>query len=359
MGQMQSKKKLMFNHVRSGNVEGIRALCLEGADLEWMDKEGNTPLILACKKSELYDVAQTLIQLGANVNAHPPAPRDATPLYHAARRGLEKTVKLLLSNGANYDCQTALQQARYYKFTNVVRVIESHICVFSGWMREFYGPSLLGVLAPQLLSKRVWVVIIPTSSIYPKPYKFELVVYASLKDAQPRVVMALRNQNLEEPQEMHPNTSVTIVDNDNTKKKSLKLAPSIEEGRQQLKWFCDACKGIPQPVRPPVVVQTVLPSAPPLADDYREAVEEEIQMHYPLSGSTTPSSASVGGENTEDRGSSAGQCLICMDAPSDGICVPCGHVAGCMSCLTQIKSHASECPICRANIHQVIKVYRV
>ncbi|KAF3489045.1 hypothetical protein F2Q69_00053698 [Brassica cretica] len=210
-----------------------------------------------------------------------------------------------------------------------------------------------------------WVVIIPTSSIYPKPYKFELVVYASLKDAQPRVVMALRNPHLKEPEEMHPNTSVTIVDNDNTKifsslffltEKSLKLAPSIEEGRQQLKWFCDACKGIPQPVRPPVVVQTVLPSAPPLADYDTEAVEEG-PMHYPLSGSTTPS-ASVGGGNTEDGGSS-GQCLICMDAPSDGICVPCGHVAGCMSCLTQIKSHASECPICRANIHQVMKVYRV
>ncbi|KAL0656096.1 hypothetical protein Bca4012_076680 [Brassica carinata] len=338
---MQSKEKLMFNHVRSGNVEGIRALCLEGANLEWMDKEGNTPLILACKKSKLYDVAQTLIELGANVNAHPPAPRDATPLYHAARRGLEKTVKLLLSNGVNYDCQTPLQQARYYKYTKVVRAIED----FDFMQKTIYESSLICR----------WVVIIPTSSIYPKPYKFELVVYASLKDAQPRVVMALRNPHLKEPEEMHPNTSVTIVDNDN-KKKSLKLAPSIEEGRQQLKWFCDACKGIPQPVRPPVVVQTVLPSAPPLADYDTEAVEEG-PMHYPLSGSTTPS-ASVGGGNTEDGGSS-GQCLICMDAPSDGICVPCGHVAGCMSCLTQIKSHASECPICRANIHQVMKVYRV
>ncbi|KAL0899247.1 hypothetical protein Bca101_083208 [Brassica carinata] len=356
MGQMQSKKKLMFNHVRSGNVEGIRALCLEGANLEWMDKEGNTPLSLACKKSKLYDVAQTLIELGANVNAHPLDPRDATPLYHAARRGLEKTVNLLLSNGANYDCQTPLHQARYYKYTKVVRAIENHICMFSGWMREFHGPALLGVFAPQLLSRRVWVVIIPTSSIYPKPYKFELVVYASLKDAQPRVVMALRNPNLEEPEEMHPNTSVTIVDNNNTKKKSLKLAPSVEEGRQQLKWFCDACKGIQKPVRPPVVLQTVLPSAPPLTDYDTEAVEEG-PMHYPLSGSTTPS-ASVGGENTEDGGSS-GQCLVCTDAPSDGICVPCGHVAGCMSCLTEIKSKEWGCPVCRANIHQVIKVYRV
>lgn len=117
-----------------------------------------------------------------------------------------------------------------------------------------------------------------------------------------------------------------------------------------------SCSQNIQPVRPPVVHQTVLPSAPPLTDYDTEAVEGS-PMNYPLNCSTTPS-ASVGGENTEDGGSS-GQCLVCMDAPSDGICVPCGHVAGCMSCLTEIKSKEWGCPVCRASIHQVIKVYRV
>ena len=37
-----------------------------------MDREGKTPLIMACMNSELYDVAETLIELGANVNAYCP-----------------------------------------------------------------------------------------------------------------------------------------------------------------------------------------------------------------------------------------------------------------------------------------------
>ena len=37
-----------------------------------MDREGKTPLIMACMNSELYDVAKTLIELGANVNAYRP-----------------------------------------------------------------------------------------------------------------------------------------------------------------------------------------------------------------------------------------------------------------------------------------------
>jgi ankyrin repeat protein len=37
-----------------------------------MDREGKTPLILACMNSELFDVAKTLIELGSNVNAYRP-----------------------------------------------------------------------------------------------------------------------------------------------------------------------------------------------------------------------------------------------------------------------------------------------
>ncbi|KAI3753211.1 hypothetical protein L2E82_25257 [Cichorium intybus] len=44
----------------------------EGAGLEWMDKEGKTPLILASMNPQLYDVTKTLIELDANVNAYHP-----------------------------------------------------------------------------------------------------------------------------------------------------------------------------------------------------------------------------------------------------------------------------------------------
>ena len=61
---------------------------------------------------------------------------------------LEEIVHLLLSHGAyalvmNDDCQTALDVAKAKGHSRVVRVIESHICLFSSWLRGFYGPGFL------------------------------------------------------------------------------------------------------------------------------------------------------------------------------------------------------------------------
>lgn len=40
--------------------------------LQWIDRDGKTPLIVASMNPQLYDVARTLIELGANVNAYRP-----------------------------------------------------------------------------------------------------------------------------------------------------------------------------------------------------------------------------------------------------------------------------------------------
>ncbi|KAL1212887.1 putative E3 ubiquitin-protein ligase XBAT35 [Cardamine amara subsp. amara] len=429
MGIQQSKGELLYQQVSYGNSEVVRVLHQDGEDLEWTDREGKTPLILACMNAELYDVAKTLIELGSNVNAYRTASHAGTPLHHAAQRGLENTVKLLLSHGANPlvtndDCQTPLEVARVKGFSNVVRAIESHICLFCGWMREFYGPTFLNLFAPKLFSRRVWVVIVPTGSRNSTtPFKLELVVYASLQDAQPRTVMPLWKANLEEPKAKQSDTSVMIFHN--SPKTRLKLAPANEGDSQQLNWFCDACKGIPRPMHLPVFLQTAPPSEDelamalnaslhitmsgttnlnhysagqassstgpsssttpsgkarafgfnshesgsivqepsPLTDD-GIAAAEDVPINYPSIDSTpvdvpTPTClpASADGEKNEDM--SSGTCAICLDAPSEAVCVPCGHVAGCMSCLNEIKSKKWGCPVCRAKIDQVIKLYRV
>ena len=36
-------------------------------------------------------------------------------------------------------------------------VMQNHLCLFSGWLREFHGPGFLEVVAPQLVSRKVWV----------------------------------------------------------------------------------------------------------------------------------------------------------------------------------------------------------
>ncbi|XP_039040257.1 putative E3 ubiquitin-protein ligase XBAT34 isoform X1 [Hibiscus syriacus] len=477
MGQQQSKDELLYNQVNYGNVEGIKSLFNEGAGLEWIDKEGKTPLILACLNPSLFDVAQILIELGANINAYRPGRHGGTPLHHAAKRGLLNTVKLLLSHGANPlamndDCQTPLDVARAKGNINVVRAIEEHICLFSGWMREFYGPGFIEIFVPQLVSRKVWVVVLPTGPRnHTTPLKLGLAIYSILQDAQPRTVIPLWKANLEEPKPNQPDPSATIVDN--SSKTRIKLAPGKENDMLQLQWFCDACKGIPQ-VRIPAFLHNSHPpaapaTAPPDAEDLELAMAINASIQSTIAETTAvdlhsgnqasasagwdstasssnhsgsvaptafpPSKASIskwdlieGGcgsnstegteihnneisavnttmqpsdsipsappapamdeivedgsiqypsidstpiylssSNSENLHPSAGQtkqdeapsCPICLDAPSEAACVPCGHVAGCMPCLNEIKAKKWGCPVCRAEIQQVIKLYRV
>ena len=107
MGLQQSKEELLYQQVNYGNADGIRTLRAQGAGLEvsrqpsqddkllrphitaptprltaaadvcvlglqWIDKEGKTPLMVACTRPDLLNVAKVLIELGANVNAYRP-----------------------------------------------------------------------------------------------------------------------------------------------------------------------------------------------------------------------------------------------------------------------------------------------
>ncbi|KAJ6983936.1 hypothetical protein NC653_022223 [Populus alba x Populus x berolinensis] len=82
-----------------------------------------------------------------------------TPLHHAEKRGLEQTVKLLLTSGGFSEkwmiVKLAHDVARIKGNINIVRTIESHICYFSAWLREFYGPGFLRAFAPQDLSRKM------------------------------------------------------------------------------------------------------------------------------------------------------------------------------------------------------------
>ena len=62
------------------------------------------------------------------------------------------------------------------------------------------------------------------------------------------------------------------------------------------------------------------------------------------------------GEGTSGSSSS---CVICCDAPVEAACVPCGHFAGCMACLTEVKMKAFGCPVCRAQIDRIMRIYAV
>jgi hypothetical protein len=113
------------------------------------------------------------------------------------------------------------------------------------------------------------------------------------------------------------------------------------------------------------------PSAPPLPADYAalENSDNVGAIHYPPVD-TSPAQVDLGAvapsnekaaaaAATASSQDGANQCVVCWDAPAQGVCIPCGHLAGCMSCLSEIKAKNWGCPVCRAPIEQVIRVYAV
>ncbi|KAA8547033.1 hypothetical protein F0562_003462 [Nyssa sinensis] len=61
------RKELQFPSVQNTgtHMKPLKALPLEGAGLEWIDKEGKTSLIAASMTPELFNVANSLIESGA------------------------------------------------------------------------------------------------------------------------------------------------------------------------------------------------------------------------------------------------------------------------------------------------------
>ncbi|RDX66357.1 putative E3 ubiquitin-protein ligase XBAT35, partial [Mucuna pruriens] len=85
-------------------------------------------------------------------------------------------------------------------------------------------------------------------------------------------------------------------------------------------------------------------------------------IHYPSIDSspvdmTSPNVEKLPKEEEKNASANNSSCMICLDAPAKGACIPYGHVAGCMSCLNEVKAKKWGCPVCRAKIVQVIKLY--
>jgi len=51
------------------------------------------------------------------------------------------------------------------------------------------------------------------------------------------------------------------------------------------------------------------------------------------------------------------ECVVCMESEKSHILVPCGHQCVCEVCAVNLVSTKQACPVCRAPVLQVIKVY--
>ena len=74
--------------------------------------------------------------------------------------------------------------------------------------------------------------------------------------------------------------------------------------------------------------------------------------------STTSSSPAAQSDASAAPAPSGDCCEVCLMEPRDGVAlVPCGHARFCSRCVDRIFAMASGCPICRADIQMVMRVY--
>lgn len=94
---------------------------------------------------------------------------------------------------------------------------------------------------------------------------------------------------------------------------------------------------------PPETAASLEPSAPPLPSSM-----------YPAIYSSDDQGSSSSGPSDEEK-----VCAVCFTNPKNSVCVPCGHMACCIECLEEIRKNNNECPVCRAQIREVVKVFQV
>ena len=51
-------------------------------------------------------------------------------------------------------------------------------------------------------------------------------------------------------------------------------------------------------------------------------------------------------------------CSVCFDSPADAVLYRCGHQCACLQCAYYMRHEQLGCPLCRAPIEDVVRVYK-
>jgi len=110
---------------QEGRTKTVKALLADGAAVNTMDQEGNTPLMWAARNGH-SEIVKMLLAKGADVDTEDS--RGATPLMAASGHGHTEVVKALLDNGADVNAVdragiTALVVASGYGFAEIVKLL--------------------------------------------------------------------------------------------------------------------------------------------------------------------------------------------------------------------------------------------
>ncbi|CAI5474994.1 unnamed protein product [Closterium sp. Yama58-4] len=229
---------------------------LPSSSLHWLcvDSKGRTPLILASSRAEGFEAAKLLLQLGALVRAYSKGPGGGTAIHYAARKQLDATVKLLLDHGAdalfpNDEGKTALDLARERNATAVVRLIESRVALFEGYVRQqtLSAPSLVKAFIPQWVYRRIWVAVLPGPTMSDGRQTFRLALYPSMAFGAPYFDIALHVCRIHMTKLDSANPVLVIEDPVHAEKGKWKFVSDKDSPDPfQIFRLHDACRGTPR-----------------------------------------------------------------------------------------------------------------
>ena len=119
----------LLDAARAGNLEAAKQHLVAGADVNFRNQQGFTPLHVAAQKGH-NKVAELLIAKGANVNTSGRL-IGTTPLDSAALLGHKEMVELLIDSGADINPQiitgeTPLQRAEQRGHSAIAEILRKH-----------------------------------------------------------------------------------------------------------------------------------------------------------------------------------------------------------------------------------------
>ena len=129
MSQQQSKSDQLLWKVNEGDISAVQQLLSEGADVNYINNQGECAMFLAALKGDT-DMTAVLIKNGAQIDLQDDI--GWSPLKKASHSGRVEVTKLLLENGAKVDLQTnagvstALYLACQQGHTEVAKLLLEH-----------------------------------------------------------------------------------------------------------------------------------------------------------------------------------------------------------------------------------------
>lgn len=386
---MFGPRRRIYHAASLADVDKLRvALATEQTDeaMAFHPVTGLTPLLAAVLSPNVAGIPATvrlLVQHGASVDTADRSARRDSPLHHAAARNDMASVEQLLKLGANPSAtnlrgHTPLDVAWAKRAMAAARVLTRRLQVHSGWLDVSDD-----LLEPRW--QRRWAVAVACGS---HARSLELCLFANAEQVAPPaevlrvstssqsislvveherrafVVSSVRRHRVRDGKPPRRHRFFGTIDDtngDGVGLAALIFAPIVtaEEDAKavEAKWLLAI--GVRQPK--PSAVRPV--EAPPSQSTHEtsdaantgsnvsttDRKEKETVQHKEKG---EPSRKEAGDWRDKD-------CTVCMDAPRNAVCVPCGHVAACYACLQTLRERRRRppCPICRAVVRRVQRLY--